>query len=351
MTSNNEVSSQASDNSLATPVKKKRFCWHAVTGLVALLALSLAIYAIYQNRQITSQKNHIDRMSQQQQEISSQLMAMQQSLQQTQTTVATRMDALHQQMHTALKQRLYQQQDWSLLKARYYLELAQINAHWSDDAQTTVALLEEADQLLQTLSDQRLYPVRQAIAKEIAQVKAIPPIDVAGILSQLDAAQTLALQLPTRHNLPTPADKVNDPKASDSMWQQRMQQSLGLLEKLVIIRHHAQQTQGMLSPLHQSLVRENLSMDFQEAQWAVLQKNAKVYQQSLVHALQQIKRNFDNKAIATQTLVKQLEDLQKTLLEAPQPELQQALPLLNQIIESGSPTPAKKTGNTQENNK
>ena len=88
-------------------------------------------------------------------------------------------------------------------------------------------------------------------------------------------------------------------------------------------------------------------MNLQEAQWAVLQNNNQLYQQSLKHASQNIERVFENNTQATQSLVKQLQALQQKPLHIKKPVIDQSLQLLNQVINSNinpRPLPAASAG-------
>ncbi len=86
---------------------------------------------------------------------------------------------------------------------------------------------------------------------------------------------------------------------------------MNILKKLVVVRHNEEEVQPLLSPLHQALLRDSIRLDLQQAQWALLQNNPKVYNLSLTHALQNIKRNFAENEQSTQALIKQLQDLQE----------------------------------------
>lgn len=258
------------------------------------------------------------------------------ALQQQQSDTTIAQVNLTKQLAFAVQERWYQNNDWLLLKARYYLELAEINAHWSEDTQTTAALFQQADMLLANLHEPQLFAIRQEISREIALIQSTPTIDIAGLLSQLDAAQHLvATQQPKNPFTPpksTPSADKNT--ASPSTWREHLQSSLHLLEKLVVIRHHNDAIQSMLTPEYNSIVRENIQLNLQEAQWAVLQKNQTVYQLTLTQAIDKINQLFDQNAPATQALVKQLRELQTTQLNTPSVATGQSLLLLNQWIQT-----------------
>ena len=275
-------------------------------------------------------------LKQQQTDIKIQLVSTYDTLQLAQSTVTNKLGDLDNKLASAMQERWYQNNDWLLLKARYYLELAEINAHWSDNTPTTVALFKQADALLLNLQEPQVFSVRQEIAKEIAQIQAVQPLDVAGLLSQLDAAQHLVVTLPSKNPLTqTKANPAMDKTIkSPTTWREHLQNSLFKLEKLVIIRHHDVPIQPLLTPEYDSILRENIRLNLQEAQWAVLQKNQAVYALSLTQAIDNINQLFDQNATSTQSLIKLVNDLQSTQLNMPALVPGQSLLLLNQLIDS-----------------
>ncbi|STX29885.1 uroporphyrin-III C-methyltransferase [Legionella beliardensis] len=316
--------------------------WHIGLLILVFLSLLLAAFAFYQNWHLKEAQKR------QQKYLNHQITALKKQLNKASTTVSTsatklkgiqanlnnRLSRLDNNLQSALKQRFFQNQDWLLLKARYYLELVQLNAHWGDDQRITTALLQQADEILQEVPEQQLFPVRQAIAQEITKLNALPKVDVAGLLSQLDAAQALVLQLPLQQNLINDQLTTPTPTTTSSGWKGKLDNSLSYLKKLVIVRRHEGDAQPLYSPLHQALLRETIRMNLQEAQWAILQKNTQVYKQALTQAITAIKNTFDNQAVNTQALLKQLQELQQQRLVYPRPVVDEPLVLLNQYIAS-----------------
>ncbi|ARG96546.1 uroporphyrinogen-III C-methyltransferase [Legionella micdadei] len=317
------------------------FNWvSALAAVIAIIALIVAIYAIHANQrsiELNEQQgqavNHIvEQLKQQQSDAQNDLETLKLTASQLHNTVQNQLQTMNKDLQSAMQQHLYQKQDWLLLKARYYLELAQINAHWSSDQETTIALLQQADALLHNIPDQQLFTIRQAIAQEIIQLQALPKIDTAGLLSQLDAAENAVTNLPIKK--PFNSTQVKQGDESTSPWRQKLQESMSILEKLIVVRHNDEDIQPLLSPLHQSLLRDSIRFNLQEAQWALLQNNPKIFRLSLAQALREINRTFDENAVATQALVQQLQNLQQEKLETITPTINQSLNLLNQLIES-----------------
>jgi len=309
--------------------------------LIAILALVVATNSLYlawfMYQENASYATSILLLKQQQIATSNKLHDNIQNIDNLEKKLQTRIKELNDNLHKALKERLYQQQDWILLKARHYLELAQVNQHWSADNKASIALLQQADTLLKDISDQRVFQVRQTIAAEISRLQATPVVDVAGLLSKLDAAQssvaTLPIQSAALNHIPNDAAPGNN--ASPASWRSKLRDNINMLEKLVVIKHNDEDIKPLLSPLYQAILRESIRMNLQEAQWAILQNNTTVYQHSLQQALNDINRSFDSQASQTQALIKHLQSLQQQTLNSERPSITESLTQLNQIIDSG----------------
>ena len=331
MTNNGEIKK--------TPHQHKRlsiFFRRAAVGLIAVIViagLSRAMTTFMQTRQqLSTLITDTQALQQQVLETTMQLNRTEDSVRSSKINL----DALSTHVAHAQQEQGYQSNDWLLLKARYYLELSSINAEWSDNPPTTLALLQAADALLATLHDPRVFPVREAIAQEITQWQAIAPQDITGLLIQLDAAQQAVNELNVKTSLslsPAGTTAVETPTPA-STWRARLDATLNQLSHLVVIQHHQDANQPLLTPAYANLLRENIRLNLQEAQWAVIQHSPDVYQQSLRQAIQTMKRGFDLKNPVTQSLIQQLTVMQTIPLSKAKPPIGQSLLLLNQVIES-----------------
>ncbi|MBA2709922.1 MAG: uroporphyrinogen-III C-methyltransferase [Tatlockia sp.] len=308
--------------------------------LVALIALIIALYSIYINQQ-TALAN--DNLHQQQSADSDSISTLEDKFKQSNASLQKQFQELKTIIQATAQQNASHKEDWLLLKARYYLELAQINAYWSNDQQATIALLHQADSLLATNANQQIFPVRQAIAIEISELQALPKVDIPGLLSQLDAVQNALPKLQLIQPIHEASTSETNPINNDSKpWDEQLKNSIGAIEKLVTIRHHDEDIKPLLSPLHQRLVRDSIQLNLQEAQWAILQNNPKVFQLALSQALEQIKRSFNVNTDSTKALITQLQGLQQTNLSTSKIKLEKSLTLLNQLVEQNNSQPINK---------
>lgn len=225
------------------------------------------------------------------------------------------------------------QTQWVIARVRALLELADINTHWSYDPQTSVILLKQADTLLQPLPFASLFPIRQAIAQEISTLNALTPTDTAGILSQLDAAQTRAASLPlaTFPSLSQTAAKL----PHTNSWHAFVTESLKVLKTLVVVQHHED---NPIQPLLSSLdIRAKLLLQLQIAQWAVIHRDNDVYQQALKQAIKACNL-LALRSLATQSLRDTLNGLLNIPMDRAVIRQGKALMLLNQWHEEKTPS-------------
>ncbi|MFO3149026.1 uroporphyrinogen-III C-methyltransferase, partial [Legionella pneumophila serogroup 1] len=85
---------------------------------------------------------------------------------------------------------------------------------------------------------------------------------------------------------------------------------------------------------YESAIKENIRLNLQEAQWAILNNNPAVYQFALNQAIANLKRVFNDSSQNTDALIKQLSTLQNVKLTQEKPVVGQAIPLINQMIDN-----------------
>ena len=175
-------------------------------------------------------------------------------------------------------------------KAQALIDLAHINAYWTADTRTTVALLDQADTLIAQTQDPKMLPVRSAIVQEREHQLNTPHVDLVRILSQLAADQTLINKLPIKQIETTPSVKPGVTNTVQSAWKK--------LQSLVILRHHAAASPVNLTFTDETYMRAALSLDFENAQWAILHNQPEIFILSLQDAVQILNRGFDTHASA-----------------------------------------------------
>ena len=330
---------------------KNKFLLISGAFVLGLSALATALYSLSINQKIHYQLAdannklvaQIQELKQEQDATRTEGKATTNKIEDSQTVLHTQFEALNKELQRALNEQYYQNQNWILLKARYCLELAQINVHWSKNFDATIALLEQADQLIHDFNEPKIFSIRQAIAHDIAALKARPTVDIVGLLSKLDAVQNTLndLNIMSTDTLTTPEAPVTS-KNTLSIWRLRLQDSINLLNRLVVIRHNEKPIEPFISPKFQALLKENIHLNLQEAQWAVLNNNPQIYQLVIHQAITTIKNNFHEQEPNTAALLKILDELEQVELNPQIPDINSALPLINELIDASPKQGEKK---------
>jgi uroporphyrin-3 C-methyltransferase len=180
------------------------------------------------------------------------------------------------------------QRQWRIAEAAYLLRVADLRARMEGDRDGSQALLEAADLLLLELDDPGLYPVREAIAAALANLRAQPVFDRVGIYLELeqlsDRVGALPLELPEFER----AQPSPDSAAGTIAW---LQATLtGLFDFRV---HRPDPVRPLMAPDEAVYLRHNLQLKLEQAQLALLRGDQPVWRSTLEEALGWVQTYFD----------------------------------------------------------
>ncbi len=173
----------------------------------------------------------------------------------------------------------------ALNEIEYLLEIANLYLQINHDINSSTKSLEMAQQRLQSLNDPSLLSLQQAIASDLNTLNDTPKLDTSAVLIKL---QTLSESIDrltfTPQPQPTqPVTKVTETKSASEKqkYQQYLQKIWNKFKNLFVI-HHNKESVTKITPYEQrGWIRENMAFTLAEAQWAVLQQKADLYQNSL----------------------------------------------------------------------
>jgi len=181
--------------------------------------------------------------------------------------------------------------DWLLAEARYLLRLASQRLLVESSTVGAQALLQSADNILLSIDDPELLPIRSAIAQEIISLKLAKNVDRPGIYIQLSALKEQVQALPlipfrldAKPTNITAAPANTEPKK----WYSPALNSFGkVLEELkgfVQIRQHNKAPELLISEQQQLQIINNLMLMLEQAQYSLLHEEELIYQESLKKA-------------------------------------------------------------------
>lgn len=184
--------------------------------------------------------------------------------------------------------------DWLLAEAEFLLRLATQRAQLNRDASAAAKLLSSADQILLELDDAGLYPVRSALAEEVAALRGVAEFDVEGIYLRLQAmigsAEALSLYRPPVFE---PEPQVAELEGD---WQQRLQAGFGSawnkLSSYIRVRHHDADFRPTLAPEQEAALRASVRMMLEQAQLALLSERQAVFATALAKTAETVQRYY-----------------------------------------------------------
>lgn len=134
----------------------------------------------------------------------------------------------------------------------------------------------------------------------------------AELYSRLSSLNNKIDQLPIliTNNAPV-AEVSSEENASVSWWQKAWKRAWQSLRKIVVVRYIGSYSMPWVSPEEKSFLYQNLHAQMEAAMWGALHHDATVYQISLARAITWIQRYFVQNIPETNTIITELQALQK----------------------------------------
>ncbi len=289
------------------------------------------------NGQLESQNRTVNDSNQKRDSINQ---AISEELAQTKNRLNNAESRLTAQNKRLLSMSTTSREDWLLAEAEYLLKLANQRVLIERSAEGAKALLEEADGILRDLNDPDLFPLRQAIAADLAKLRLTTKVDVEGIYLALraktDLVESLSLH-PTRQELMA-LDAFSEPKEVE-ISEELEQTALSYLDKLFaslkqfyIITDHSEKPIPMLAPDSSQYLQQNLILILERAQLALLREQQKVYSDSLNQAQIWLDKYYP-KSDQVKSFINDIEHLKNINIVRELPDITPSLELLNAYIE------------------
>ncbi len=225
--------------------------------------------------------------------------------------------------------------DWTLAEAEYLLRLAYQRLLMARDVASAEALLNSADAILRELDDTALYPAREAIASDLAALRAVPRVDTEGIWLRLQALAgrvdgLILFELPS-------LEQQRQEVPADAGWQERLslgfQAAVQKISDYIVIRRRDEPFEALMDPQWEQLVRQNLRMQIAQAQAALLAGSPQLYRSSLEATRRWLAEFFDFNAADVAALDAELEQLEGVTISAELPDIGRSLEAVKDAID------------------
>lgn len=329
------------------PVKKRTRSLYSVLLWIGLgiigVVVAISQHALHQTQQA------LQAMQRLQHQQHNQLTSLQSTLQKiilSSTELNEKFQQTDQKLKYILNEQSYQDRDWQLHKARYLIELAQANAQWTLDPATSLALYNQADTLLTHFNDRDLNIIRESIEHNRSILQHQPTLPIHVISDQLQHLQKkiAALQYPPRnHTLASPP--LTAPAQS---WRDTLNKSMQQIKELVVVHHYDAETrQALFMPDTHTWIMEQLDLDLQQAQVALLNQQQALYTLLLNNVEHTLQTYFVTQRPSIEPLLNELHQLLSKPISTPRPPLIDVLPMLDAYIQQPKPLAAQTSPEVQ----
>ncbi|PKO36634.1 MAG: hypothetical protein CVU33_17235 [Betaproteobacteria bacterium HGW-Betaproteobacteria-6] len=164
-----------------------------------------------------------------------------------------------------------------------------------------VLALQAADAQLARLDRPAHLPLRKALAKDLARLKALPFVDMAGISLRLEQVLVGIDKLPlASYGRPEKKAENEMPAADQAWWQSTGRAIWQEVKGLIRIQRFDHDDAALLAPGQSYLLRENLKLRLLNARLALFARDQWTFQNELKVAQDMLGRHFvpDDKAVA-----------------------------------------------------
>lgn len=225
--------------------------------------------------------------------------------------------------------------DWLLAEADYLVNQAARKLWLEHDVLTATTLMQNADQRIAELNDPSLTPIRQAMAKDIQQLKAVKRIDRDGIVLRLNSLQQEVDKLPLANAIMPEAEEVAPQKVSGNVddWQQNLKASFSdFVGQFITYRKREGDVVPLLTPAQTFYLQENLKAKLDQAVTSVYRENGRLYAESLKTAKEWAERFYNQDADITKSFIATLTNLSQQTIEVSYPEALESQALISDML-------------------
>ncbi len=172
-----------------------------------------------------------------------------------------------------------------LAEAEVLLRFAQQRLLLARDTTTAIELFQAADELLSDINDPQVVTLREVLAREVAELQALPIIDVAGLFAQLS---TQAVRIENFAVVSASAGQEGiatvavEAATAESGWWNRLKQTLG---EYFVVTRNTETIKPQLDTEEQYLIRTLVQLHIEQAKLALLRAEPQLYQAALDEAL------------------------------------------------------------------
>jgi uroporphyrin-3 C-methyltransferase len=220
-------------------------------------------------------------------------------------------------------------QDWVYAEVEYLVRMANQRVLMEQDANSALQLLQSADDIIRETEGLTAHRLREALARDIAALKAVTSTDTQGIYLELSALVSqvplLSRTLPIYQAPDSAADQSPDAIGYLARFLGLIRHAGNKLALLVDFRGAEVAIKRILPPKEDYFLRQNLVLKLQIAQMALLEGNQGVFQSALEEAQVWVADSFDEESPGTFAMLKSITRLSTSQVSVDLPDIGSSL--------------------------
>ncbi len=244
---------------------------------------------------------------------------------------------------------LRQPSDWLVHEAEYLVRVAARTMWLERDTKAAISLLRDADNRLKELDQSKFLPVRALINEDIENLALMPVLQnheaVLTLMALNKQVPTLVIITPER----TFEHVKEDITLSDDIgdWQENLAKTWQkFLNDFITVRRRTGMIEPLMTPEQQQNLKQNLSLKVQLVQWAASEQKEEVYQQTLLDIQQWLNEFFDMNIAVNQKFYQAIEQLKQQTIYYDYPSNLRSSTAMKHLLDNtkqGLQPPASKT--------
>ncbi len=225
--------------------------------------------------------------------------------------------------------------DWVMSEVNYLIFMANERLRIARDIPTAITQLQAAFDKITMLGDPALWGLKEALAKDIAKLGAQPRVKKQILWEQLNALQAVIAKAPfkTLGNETIRQNRGQNAPIDPALpsWQKGLWRSWYEFKSLIRITKEGENSiPQALSLQEKAEIIRTMQLMSEQAQWAVLQGESKIYLTSL-QSLEKWSQDYLAKSPEQQTLLEQIAELKTQAVDSPVADISGTLKMLSSL--------------------
>lgn len=229
--------------------------------------------------------------------------------------------------------------DWFIAQSYFLVSNAQNILSFSDNIQSALLNLKQADLLLVKIDDPKVNAIREAIIQDTISLQNLPNIDVTGIFFKLDSIYNNTDNMPLNEflteNSKNVFKKANEPSDQVKDWKQNLWNSVKEFSSrfIEVRRRDDSVVNQFLSPDQTKILIKNIKTELLLSKVAVFNHDEESFNHNIREIQNHIRAYFDINNGIVQNNLKSLDELAELKIKLDKPQQLTCIKLFNSFAQ------------------